>query len=133
MHAKLLLKRQIQDGSLNSRPNDLHVFSFRAEDGIRDLTVTGVQTCALPISRRPGALRRSRPRSVHPRSGPLPPSRPGRPPPSALRAPPASLATFPTTPDRPSSSAPAKRSEERRVGKECSTRTQPEDENRIHN
>src|SRR5205085_8509247 len=26
------------------------VFFFRAEDGIRDLTVTGVQTCALPIS-----------------------------------------------------------------------------------
>src|SRR2546430_14942871 len=24
--------------------------SFQAEDGIRDLTVTGVQTCALPIS-----------------------------------------------------------------------------------
>src|SRR5688572_32646235 len=24
---------------------------FQAEDGIRDLTVTGVQTCALPISR----------------------------------------------------------------------------------
>src|SRR2546430_11405776 len=28
-------------------------FFFQAEDGIRDLTVTGVQTCALPIS---GAL-----------------------------------------------------------------------------
>src|SRR5256886_4811563 len=27
------------------------VFLFQAEDGIRDLTVTGVQTCALPISR----------------------------------------------------------------------------------
>src|SRR2546430_3852629 len=26
---------------------------FQAEDGIRDLTVTGVQTCALPISSRP--------------------------------------------------------------------------------
>src|SRR2546427_10749972 len=30
-------------------------FFFQAEDGIRDLTVTGVQTCALPICvRRPG-------------------------------------------------------------------------------
>src|SRR5256886_14302947 len=29
-------------------------FFFQAEDGIRDLTVTGVQTCALPISRDPG-------------------------------------------------------------------------------
>src|SRR5688572_33445016 len=28
-------------------------FFFQAEDGIRDLTVTGVQTCALPISPRP--------------------------------------------------------------------------------
>src|SRR2546430_4671865 len=27
-------------------------FFFQAEDGIRDLTVTGVQTCALPISGR---------------------------------------------------------------------------------
>src|SRR5256886_12466799 len=28
-------------------------FFFQAEDGIRDLTVTGVQTCALPISGDP--------------------------------------------------------------------------------
>src|SRR5207248_7230890 len=28
------------------------VFFFQAEDGIRDRTVTGVQTCALPISNR---------------------------------------------------------------------------------
>src|SRR5688572_32303062 len=28
----------------------LYCFFFQAEDGIRDLTVTGVQTCALPIS-----------------------------------------------------------------------------------
>src|SRR2546430_6393337 len=26
-----------------------YIFFFQAEDGIRDLTVTGVQTCALPI------------------------------------------------------------------------------------
>src|SRR5256886_3193005 len=30
----------------------IHFFFFQAEDGIRDLTVTGVQTCALPISIR---------------------------------------------------------------------------------
>src|SRR2546421_9199931 len=30
-------------------------FFFQAEDGIRDLIVTGVQTCALPISTRCGA------------------------------------------------------------------------------
>src|SRR2546427_4846183 len=29
-------------------------FFFQAEDGIRDLTVTGVQTCALPIYCRSG-------------------------------------------------------------------------------
>src|SRR2546430_5181800 len=31
---------------------DLVFFFFQAEDGIRDLTVTGVQTCALPIFER---------------------------------------------------------------------------------
>src|SRR5438132_1217191 len=30
--------------------NVLHFFFFQAEDGIRDHCVTGVQTCALPIS-----------------------------------------------------------------------------------
>src|SRR2546430_5344469 len=34
-------------------------FFFQAEDGIRDLTVTGVQTCALPISGGPGGSRRT--------------------------------------------------------------------------
>src|SRR3989442_7028255 len=35
-------------------------FFFQAEDGIRDADVTGVQTCALPISRRwPRSKRRS--------------------------------------------------------------------------
>src|SRR5215203_6487501 len=28
-----------------------HFFFFQAEDGIRDIGVTGVQTCALPISK----------------------------------------------------------------------------------
>src|SRR5574340_1337786 len=32
----------------------MYFFFFQAEDGIRDLLVTGVQTCALPISREPG-------------------------------------------------------------------------------
>src|SRR2546430_10880906 len=35
-------------------------FFFQAEDGIRDLTVTGVQTCALPISRYSARWRRYR-------------------------------------------------------------------------
>src|SRR2546430_8212953 len=35
---------------MSSTTRDLVVFFFfQAEDGIRDLTVTGVQTCALPI------------------------------------------------------------------------------------
>src|SRR2546430_5437650 len=34
-------------------PRSLRFF-FQAEDGIRDLTVTGVQTCALPICDRAG-------------------------------------------------------------------------------
>src|SRR3712207_8786720 len=29
--------------------SDCGVFSFQAEDGIRNISVTGVQTCALPI------------------------------------------------------------------------------------
>src|SRR5438034_5003403 len=34
----------------------LFFFFFQAEDGIRDHCETGVQTCALPISRRDGCL-----------------------------------------------------------------------------
>src|SRR2546430_12538307 len=40
-------------GSLPTRGDNwlylMLLFFFQAEDGIRDLTVTGVQTCALPI------------------------------------------------------------------------------------
>src|SRR2546430_4341819 len=38
-------------------------FFFQAEDGIRDLTVTGVQTCALPICACSGSHSRRR---LHP-------------------------------------------------------------------
>src|SRR2546430_10274225 len=40
-------------------------FFFQAEDGIRDLTVTGVQTCALPICKLRASLEALR----EPRSG----------------------------------------------------------------
>src|SRR2546421_3012678 len=40
----------MRDGSASSRIVAFFFF-FQAEDGIRDLIVTGVQTCALPISR----------------------------------------------------------------------------------
>src|SRR5438445_13457761 len=35
------------------------LFFFQAEDGIRDIGVTGVQTCALPISREDDRLARA--------------------------------------------------------------------------
>src|SRR3712207_7535235 len=38
----------------------LYLFFFQAEDGMRDIGVTGVQTCAHPISRSP---ERARPRA----------------------------------------------------------------------
>src|SRR2546422_2676046 len=38
----------------------LFFFFFQAEDGIRDVAVTGVQTCALPISARPARTRSCR-------------------------------------------------------------------------
>src|SRR5437867_11805877 len=50
----------------------MFLFFFQAEDGIRDRTVTGVQTCALPISR----AARAAPVATTPRgSGPGTPRR----------------------------------------------------------
>src|SRR2546430_11073095 len=40
---------QSRAGVFGARAVRLRFFFFQAEDGIRDLTVTGVQTCALPI------------------------------------------------------------------------------------
>src|SRR2546430_10050328 len=73
--------------------NSCFFFFFQAEDGIRDLTVTGVQTCALPIS-----VARV-----------LVPLAPG----------PARAACRSTRPRA------CRRSEERRVGKECRSRWSP--------
>src|SRR2546430_5076128 len=52
-------------------------FFFQAEDGIRDLTVTGVQTCALPISSRHRLIRGDLPCTPRTTSGivPVPPAR----------------------------------------------------------
>src|SRR5690348_17365708 len=92
-------------------------FFFQAEDGIRDGRVTGVQTCALPIcwSRRP------------PPTGTSPTSRRC----CARRWPGCGRARrWPwhrsRAPAIPSSASPARRSEERRVGKECRSRWAPE-------
>src|SRR5690606_40847519 len=83
---------------------DLYFFFFQAEDGIRDFHVTGVQTCALPIStparRRSGGARPP----LFPQRRPKRPRRAGRP----WRSPPAWC----------SPGALPARSEERRVGKE---------------
>src|SRR5256885_8382328 len=49
-------EEEIRYVSGSDEPNDkrdtgvLYFFFFQAEDGIRDYKVTGVQTCALPIS-----------------------------------------------------------------------------------
>src|SRR5688572_29179859 len=91
-------------------------FFFQAEDGIRDLTVTGVQTCALPISSTvPTSTRSGRARS----SGAI--ATRGRPWPRSPRTPRARK--------RCSSRA---RSEERRVGKECRSRRAPYHEKKKH-
>src|SRR5690606_41038460 len=77
-------------------------FFFQAEDGIRDFHVTGVQTCALPISRRRTA---GDGRNQCTRSG------------ARADSPPA--AGSPSDRGRSTPHRPACRSEERRVGKEC--------------
>src|SRR2546423_13075142 len=47
MHHSIFIVRNVKE---------LYVFFFQAEDGIRDKLVTGVQTCALPISARTGKM-----------------------------------------------------------------------------
>src|SRR2546430_9992877 len=88
---------------------DFIFFFFQAEDGIRDLTVTGVQTCALPIclgGARPGRVEaRSRARRLRGDRG--------------CRGQAADRREGPP-PGRPEA-----RSEERRVGKECRSRWSP--------
>src|SRR3712207_7371865 len=76
------------------------IFFFQAEDGIRDIGVTGVQTCALPISRRRVRQRAGR--------GIGPAARAGH-----------AAAGQPRVGDL------HRRSEERRVGKECRSRWSP--------
>src|SRR5437763_2844562 len=89
-------------------------FFFQAEDGIRDTSVTGVQTCALPISYYAfQLLRAKRGVLVLPR---------GLARPSALLAAAGLVAAFVLV-DRDRWAAPVGgRSEERRVGKECRCR-----------
>src|SRR3712207_7033849 len=93
-------------------------FFFQAEDGIRDIGVTGVQTCALPIFTRP-LLFLSRNVSWH-----LDPF--------LLRLSGGRLSTTPglrtavlETRGAQTGALRRHRSEERRVGKECRSRWSP--------
>src|SRR3712207_7547778 len=79
-------------------------FFFQAEDGIRDISVTGVQTCALPIS-EVGDLGRAE-RAARRPEGEDQGRRGGR-------------------GRRPADGRVPARSEERRVGKECRSRWSP--------
>src|SRR5438309_8684965 len=99
----------------------LFFFFFQAEDGIRDGTVTAVQTCALPISRAAGGARSACAARRGARSAPSAP--PGIRPPRRARprtAPPPSCRCL-RRPAAAGSSARVCRSEERRVGKDCRT------------
>src|SRR2546429_6302394 len=95
----------------------MHTFFFQAEDGIRDVAVTGVQTCALPIcpSRIPD-FRRA-----------LGDMSPGLSLSTGVR----STWVERSAGERPNripesiETVAAKRSEERRVGKECRSRWSP--------
>src|SRR5256886_9317927 len=92
-------------------------FFFQAEDGIRDLTVTGVQTCALPIS---GINRRSR--AISGRHKPWTTTiDPGR----DLQDGHAIDQLIYSRPAIEEASTELLRSEERRVGKECRSRWSP--------
>src|SRR2546421_8044878 len=92
-------------------------FFFQAEDGIRDLIVTGVQTCALPICARRGlrvGWRMPPPAWFSPRRK----LARGRVAVADTRA----VVAGRAQPARP---VAASRSEERRVGKECRSRWSP--------
>src|SRR5207247_7313577 len=75
------------------------VFFFQAEDGIRDPLVTGVQTCALPISSTPTERANIQETSM-----------------PALKPTAEAVVVLVTAPPNTA------RSEERRVGKECRAR-----------
>src|SRR5256886_6101420 len=103
-------------GTLGALDSD---FFFQAEDGIRDLTVTGVQTCALPISPPNNSedvkVRYSQPSSAGDRIRDTATPTENE---SANFGP---VAVVNNTAD---TIAPS-RSEERRVGKECRSRWSP--------
>src|SRR5256886_11066149 len=92
-------------------------FFFQAEDGIRDLTVTGVQTCALPILSGEITGAEALVRWRHPDRGLLEPAQ------FLFVAETSDLIT--EIDDIVMREACLQRSEERRVGKECRSRWSP--------
>src|SRR5256885_4368274 len=62
-YSERLLANEIRDLGITVRSTEVrtctdeYCFFFQAEDGIRDYKVTGVQTCALPISPPPETRR----------------------------------------------------------------------------
>src|SRR2546427_6681575 len=90
-------------------------FFFQAEDGIRDLTVTGVQTCALPIY-WPAAVRHRMASTLRERIETANAESVGR----ITSADPVLIDIAPA-----GEVIPGLRSEERRVGKECRSRWSP--------
>src|SRR5256886_3265959 len=95
----------------------MFIFFFQAEDGIRDLTVTGVQTCALPIS-----LGCTSPEATRTRAG-GPGADVGNHPRGAVQLHAGARMYYGTRID--GAGIGQHRSEERRVGKECRSRWSP--------
>src|SRR2546430_5958894 len=93
-------------------------FFFQAEDGIRDLTVTGVQTCALPISSTSDRLTLTIITTTNSTSFSTPRGYINRTLTSWVRS--SAMKCGPT-----GIPAALRRSEERRVGKECRSRWSP--------
>src|SRR2546430_5191480 len=104
--------------SLYNAIEQMMFFFFQAEDGIRDLTVTGVQTCALPISAAASpSFRATTPGCCEAASS------------SWTTSAVLTLALGPSSQRMERAASPCfaahMRSEERRVGKECRSRWSP--------
>src|SRR3712207_6851562 len=64
------MKRRKERMERKRKLREIVLFFFQAEDGIRDIGVTGVQTCALPIYPIHAAVMCRTPRAVERRRGP---------------------------------------------------------------
>src|SRR5256886_4256524 len=109
-----------QNKRVTAYNRDVVFLFFQAEDGIRDLTVTGVQTCALPISEGYVMKHEAMANVIHAIhevfSG-----RPYLSPAMAAQV----ITKFTHRQSEGETDAIERRSEERRVGKECRSRWSP--------